>query len=150
MRPSISPRRDDPAERDEEAWGYWAAKFRAAGLDPAVHIVNGNKKDNFWMMGETGPCGPCSELHVDLTPAGDTRGALVNKGTAECIEIWNLVFIQFNANPDGTFIAAARAACRYRHGLRARRFHHPRDKGLHRFRQRENLQLRDGYLPPHL
>src|SRR3954469_24993128 len=93
----------DPAERDEEAWGFWAEKFRAAGLDPAVHIVNGNKKDNFWMMGETGPCGPCSELHIDLTPAGDTRGALVNKGTAECIEIWNLVFIQFNANPDGTF-----------------------------------------------
>ncbi len=93
----------DPAERDEEAWGFWAEKFRAAGLDPAVHIVNGNKKDNFWMMGETGPCGPCSELHIDLTPAGDTKGALVNKGTAECIEIWNLVFIQFNANPDGTF-----------------------------------------------
>ena len=93
----------DPSERDEEAWGYWAEKFRARGLDPAVHIVNGNKKDNFWMMGETGPCGPCSELHVDLTPAGDTRGALVNKGSAECIEIWNLVFIQFNANPDGTF-----------------------------------------------
>jgi len=93
----------DPAERDEEAWNHWAEKFRDAGLDPAVHIVNGNKKDNFWMMGETGPCGPCSELHVDLTPAGDTRGALVNKGTAECIEIWNLVFIQFNANPDGSF-----------------------------------------------
>src|SRR6478735_1564691 len=93
----------DPAERDEEAWGYWAEKFKAAGLDPAVHIVNGNKKDNFWMMGETGPCGPCSELHIDLTPAGDTGGALVNKGSAECIEIWNLVFIQFNANPDSTF-----------------------------------------------
>lgn len=93
----------DPADRDEEAWGFWAEKFRSVGLDPAVHIVNGNKKDNFWMMGETGPCGPCSELHVDLTPAGDTKGALVNKGTAECIEIWNLVFIQFNANPDGTF-----------------------------------------------
>jgi len=93
----------DPAERDEEAWGFWAEKFRAKGLDPAVHIVNGNKKDNFWMMGDTGPCGPCSELHVDLTPAGDTRGALVNKGVPECIEIWNLVFIQFNANPDGTF-----------------------------------------------
>ena len=93
----------DPAERDEEAWNLWAEKFRAAGIDPAVHIVNGNKKDNFWMMGETGPCGPCSELHVDLTPAGDTKGQLVNKGTAECIEIWNLVFIQFNANPDGTF-----------------------------------------------
>src|SRR6202012_1779200 len=93
----------DPAERDEEAWELWAAKFRDAGLDPAVHIVNGNKKDNFWMMGETGPCGPCSELHVDLTPQGDTKGSLVNKGSASCIEIWNLVFIQFNANPDGTF-----------------------------------------------
>ncbi len=93
----------DPAERDEEAWNFWAEKFRAAGIDPAVHIVNGNKKDNFWMMGETGPCGPCSELHIDLTPAGDTRGSLVNKGVPGCIEIWNLVFIQFNANPDGTF-----------------------------------------------
>jgi len=93
----------DPSDRDEEAWGFWAEKFRSRGLDPAVHIVNGNKKDNFWMMGETGPCGPCSELHVDLTPTGDTRGSLVNRGTAECIEIWNLVFIQFNANPDGTF-----------------------------------------------
>jgi alanyl-tRNA synthetase len=93
----------DPSERDEEAWGFWAEKFRSVGLDPAVHIVNGNKKDNFWMMGDTGPCGPCSELHVDLTPAGDTHGALVNKGSSECIEIWNLVFIQFNANPDGTF-----------------------------------------------
>ncbi len=93
----------DPSEFDQEAWDLWAVHFRAAGLDPAVHIVHGNKKDNFWMMGDTGPCGPCSELHVDLTPAGDTRGALVNKGSAECIEIWNLVFIQFNANPDGTF-----------------------------------------------
>lgn len=93
----------DPAERDDEAWEIWAGKFRSVHLDPSVHIVNGNKKDNFWMMGETGPCGPCSELHVDLTPAGDTRGALVNKGSAECIEIWNLVFIQFNANADGTF-----------------------------------------------
>lgn len=93
----------DPSERDEEAWGYWAEKFRSKGLDPAVHIVNGNKKDNFWMMGDTGPCGPCSELHVDLTPAGDTKGSLVNMGDARCIEIWNLVFIQFNANQDGTF-----------------------------------------------
>jgi alanyl-tRNA synthetase len=87
----------DPSDFDQEAWNYWAEKFRAAGLDPAVHIVNGNKKDNFWMMGETGPCGPCSEIHVDLTPEGDTKGALVNKGSAQCIEIWNLVFIQFNA-----------------------------------------------------
>lgn len=93
----------DPADRDQEAWEYWAEKFRSADLDPAVHIVNGNKKDNFWMMGETGPCGPCSELHVDLTPAGDTHGRLVNQGSAECIEIWNLVFIQFNANQDGSF-----------------------------------------------
>ena len=93
----------DPSEFDQEAWNFWAEKFRSVGLDPAVHIVNGNKKDNFWMMGETGPCGPCSELHVDLTPAGDTQGSLVNQGDARCIEIWNLVFIQFNANPNGTF-----------------------------------------------
>jgi len=93
----------DPADFDQEAYDIWAEIFRREGLDPAVHIVNGNKKDNFWMMGDTGPCGPCSEIHVDLTPSGDTRGLLVNKGTAECIEIWNHVFIQFNANPDGTF-----------------------------------------------
>jgi alanyl-tRNA synthetase len=93
----------DPSEFDQEAWNFWAENFSRAGLDPKTHIVNGGKKDNFWMMGETGPCGPCSEIHVDLTPAGDTRGALVNKGSAECIEIWNLVFIQFNANADGTF-----------------------------------------------
>ncbi len=89
---------------DQEAALYWARQFIAAGLDPKTHIIPGNKKDNFWMMGETGPCGPCSELHVDLTPAGDTKGALVNQGSAECIEIWNLVFIQFNANLDGSFV----------------------------------------------
>ena len=97
------PGPNEPAEFDQEAHDYWKTLFEKAGLDPAVHIVNGNKKDNFWMMGDTGPCGPCSELHVDLTPAGDTGGSLVNAGDARCIEIWNLVFIQFNANPDGTF-----------------------------------------------
>src|SRR6266513_1945341 len=81
----------------------WAHLFREADLDPGIHIVSGGKADNFWMMGDTGPCGPCSEVHVDLTPDGDTRGALVNKQDPRCIEIWNLVFIQFNANPDGTF-----------------------------------------------
>lgn len=93
----------DPAEFDQEAYSYWEAIFKKAGLDPAVHIVYGNKKDNFWMMGDTGPCGPCSELHIDLTPEGDTKGKLVNTGDAACMEIWNLVFIQFNANADGTF-----------------------------------------------
>ncbi|MES2307900.1 MAG: alanine--tRNA ligase [Verrucomicrobiota bacterium] len=93
----------DPADFDQEAYGYWEAIFKKAGLDPAVHIVYGNKKDNFWMMGDTGPCGPCSELHIDLTPEGDTKGKLVNTGDAACMEIWNLVFIQFNANADGTF-----------------------------------------------
>ncbi len=95
--------KNDPSEFDQDAWNFWAEKFRSAGLDPATHIVNGGKKDNFWMMGETGPCGPCSELHVDLTPEGNTQGSLVNQGDARCIEIWNLVFIQFNANPDGSF-----------------------------------------------
>jgi alanyl-tRNA synthetase len=106
------PGEGDPASFDQEAYDQWAAIFAGAGLDPAIHIVNGNKKDNFWMMGDTGPCGPCSELHVDLTPgARDLDVArqkagreLVNKGDARCIEIWNLVFIQFNANPDGTFV----------------------------------------------
>jgi alanyl-tRNA synthetase len=91
-----------PSTFDQEAFGVWARLFREAGLDPAVHIVN--SQNNFWMMGETGPCGPCSEMHVDLTPAGDTKGALVDAGDPRCLEIWNLVFIQFNANPDGTFV----------------------------------------------
>lgn len=102
----------DPSERDQEAWEIWAEKFRSIGLDPEIHIVNGNKKDNFWMMGETGPCGPCTEIHVDLTPGAvhtdierQKAGALlVNGPTAACIEIWNNVFIQYNANPDGTFV----------------------------------------------
>ena len=98
-----SPGEGDPGAFDGEAWESWAEHFRAAGLDPDAHIVPGNRKDNFWMMGDTGPCGPCSEIHMDLTPQGDTRGTLVNRGTAECIELWNLVFIEFNANPDGTF-----------------------------------------------
>jgi len=91
---------------DRESAQRWAHVFRRAGLSEAEvfeHIVAGDRKDNFWMMGDTGPCGPCSELHVDLTPAGDTQGSLVNAGDARCIEIWNLVFIQFNANPDGSF-----------------------------------------------
>lgn len=93
----------EPSEFDQEAYDHWARLFREADLDPAVHVLNSGKADNFWMMGDTGPCGPCSEVHVDLTPDGDTRGALVNKEDPRCIEIWNLVFIQFNANPDGTF-----------------------------------------------
>ena len=93
----------DPGEFDQEAWDTWAPLFTAKGLDPHVHIVNGGVKDNFWMMGETGPCGPCSELHVDLTPEGKTEGRLVNRDSDQCIEIWNLVFIQYNAESDGTF-----------------------------------------------
>ena len=93
----------DPGEFDKEAWETWAPLFESKGLDPKVHIVNGGVKDNFWMMGETGPCGPCSELHVDLTPEGKTEGSLVNQDSPQCIEIWNLVFIQYNAESDGTF-----------------------------------------------
>jgi len=93
----------NPGEFDQEAYDTWAPLFESKGLDPKVHIVNGGVKDNFWMMGETGPCGPCSELHVDLTPEGNTQGSLVNQDSPLCIEIWNLVFIQYNAESDGTF-----------------------------------------------
>ena len=96
---------NDPSEFDQEAYDYWEAIFKNEGLDPKTHIHYGNKKDNFWMMGETGPCGPCSELHVDLTPEGDTQGSLINKDSPWCIEIWNLVFIQLNAAVDGTYQA---------------------------------------------
>src|SRR5437762_3947107 len=88
---------DDKIAADTEARDLWLRYL------PGDHVVPGNRKDNFWMMGDTGPCGPCSEIHVDLSPSGDTRGSLVNKGDARCIEIWNLVFIQLNANPDSTF-----------------------------------------------
>ncbi len=95
----------DPAEFDQEAYDIWAEIFRKEGLDPALHIVHGNKKDNFWMMGDTGPCGPCSEIHFNLLPSDDEiegrKG--VNASSPRCIEIWNHVFIQFNANADGTF-----------------------------------------------
>jgi len=95
----------DPSEFDQEAYDIWAEIFRKEGLDPAVHIVHGNRKDNFWQMGDTGPCGPCSEIHFNLLPSDEeTAGRkLVNSSSPRCIEIWNHVFIQFNANADGTF-----------------------------------------------
>ncbi len=95
----------DPSEFDQEAYDIWARIFTKEGLDPKVHIVHGNKKDNFWMMGDTGPCGPCSEIHFNLLPSDDEAEGrtLVNSSSPRCIEIWNHVFIQFNANADGTF-----------------------------------------------
>lgn len=91
---------DDKLERDDEAASYWSAYF------PADHIINGNKKDNFWEMGDTGPCGPCSEIHVDLrTPeekAATPGASLVNKDHPQVIEIWNLVFMQYNRKADGS------------------------------------------------
>ena len=80
--------------RDDEAAAYW----RAVGVADS-HIHLGNKKDNFWEMGETGPCGPCTEIHYDSTP-DKTGGPLVNKGTPDVVEIWNNVFVQFNRNAD--------------------------------------------------
>ncbi len=91
--------RGDPEEglaADAEARDLWA---EVTDIDPA-QIHPGSKKDNFWEMGETGPCGPCSEIHVDLT-ADRSGGKLVNAGDARVMEIWNLVFIQFNRGPDG-------------------------------------------------
>jgi alanyl-tRNA synthetase len=87
---------DEKTTEDTEARNLWLRHL------PAEHVIAGSRKDNFWMMGDTGPCGPCSEIHIDLTPHGDGGAKLVNSGSAQCIEIWNLVFIQFNANPDGS------------------------------------------------
>ena len=90
---------DDKLERDDEAYEIWRRYL------PAEHIINGSKKDNFWEMGDTGPCGPCSEIHVDLRD-DDERAKipgqlLVNKDNPLVIEIWNNVFIQFNRKADG-------------------------------------------------
>ncbi|MGD0059652.1 MAG: alanine--tRNA ligase [Verrucomicrobiia bacterium] len=88
---------DDRAPADIESRDLWKRYL------PDDHIVAGNRKDNFWMMADTGPCGPNSEISLDLTPHGDGGAKLVNSGSPLCIEIWNLVFIQFNALPNGTF-----------------------------------------------
>jgi len=87
-------------ERDNEAAGYWEKHL------PADHIINGNRHDNFWEMGDTGPCGPCSEIHIDLRDDAEkakTPGReLVNKDHPQVIEIWNLVFMQYNRKADSS------------------------------------------------
>lgn len=89
---------DEGLERDNEAAGYWAKYL------PEDHILNGNKHDNFWEMGATGPCGPCSEIHIDLRPDEEKAKIpgreLVNKDNPLVIEIWNLVFMQYNRKAD--------------------------------------------------
>ena len=92
--------KEEGLSRDDEAAGYWLKHV------PADHIINGNKHDNFWEMGDTGPCGPCSEIHLDSrTPEekAKTPGReLVNKDDPQVIEIWNIVFMQFNRKADGS------------------------------------------------
>ena len=91
---------DDGLGRDDEAADYWAQYF------PQDHIINGNKHDNFWEMGDTGPCGPCSEIHIDLRSDEEKAkvpgASLVNKDNPQVIEIWNLVFMQYNRKADGS------------------------------------------------
>ena len=91
---------EEGLSRDDEAAGYWAQYF------PADHIINGNKHDNFWEMGDTGPCGPCSEIHIDSRSEAEKAAVpgreLVNKDHPQVIEIWNLVFMQYNRKADGS------------------------------------------------
>ncbi len=86
-------------ERDDESYNIWAGHIDKS------RIIEGNKKDNFWEMGDTGPCGPCSEIHVDIRNDADRKKVdgktLVNTGNAQVIEIWNLVFIQYNRKANG-------------------------------------------------
>ncbi len=91
---------DDNLQRDDDAANFWGQYL------PSDRILNGNKKDNFWEMGDTGPCGPCSEVHVDLRSDEERAKMpgyeLVNKDNPLVIEIWNLVFIQFNRKANGS------------------------------------------------
>ena len=91
---------EDGIPRDDEAAKYWAKHL------PADHIIDGNKHDNFWEMGETGPCGPCSEIHVDSRSDEEKAQIpgreLVNKDNPQVIEIWNIVFMQFQRKSDGS------------------------------------------------
>ena len=93
--------KEDKVPRDNEAFTYWNKCFSK----PEGRILEGSKKDNFWEMGETGPCGPCSEIHVDIRDDDERMKIpgkdLVNKGHPQVIEIWNLVFIQYNRRSDG-------------------------------------------------
>ena len=92
--------KNDGLSRDDEAAGFWEAHL------PKDHILNGNRHDNFWEMGDTGPCGPCSEVHIDLRSdeekAAVPGASLVNKDNPQVIEIWNLVFMQYNRKADGS------------------------------------------------
>ena len=92
--------KEEGIERDEEAASYWKKHL------PEDHIINGNKHDNFWEMGDTGPCGPCSEIHLDSRPADEKAKVkgyeLVNKDNPQVSEIWNIVFMQFNRKADGS------------------------------------------------
>jgi len=92
----------DGLGKDEEAYNHWLK------IVPEERILFGNKKDNFWEMGDTGPCGPCSEIHIDLRSAEEKRKTpgreLVNQDHPEVIEVWNLVFIEFNRMADGKLV----------------------------------------------
>ncbi|MCU0455579.1 MAG: alanine--tRNA ligase [Bacteroidales bacterium] len=93
---------EEGVPRDDEAFSYWNNCFP----DPVNRILEGSKKDNFWEMGETGPCGPCSEIHVDIRDEKERASVpgymLINTGHPQVIEIWNLVFIQYNRKADGS------------------------------------------------
>ena len=103
LRNRLQTRRRRPCRIRRGMHAIWTRSSKKPDSIPPSMLSLGNKQDNFWMMGETGPCGPCSELHLDLTPDGRSEGKLVNADSHLCIEIWNLVFIQFNADRNGNF-----------------------------------------------
>ena len=94
--------KDDGLDFDQEAYEYWEK------IVPKERILMGNKKDNFWEMGDQGPCGPCSEIHIDLRSDKEKKNTpgrdLINKDHPNVVELWNLVFIQYNRKANGKLV----------------------------------------------
>ncbi len=141
--------RGDPSEFDQEAFDIWTGLFRDAGLDPAVHIVHGGRKDNFWMMGDTGPCGPCSEIHFNLLPGDDeAEGRTLVNSLESALHRDLEPRVHPVQRERRRHVLAARGQARgHRHGFRAGGGHSRDDARIHRLHARA-VELQRGRVRP--